>query len=287
MTVDKHFDLILGNLGNEKPVEPPSPAMGSMFGSLAPSNLLFGSALPVAGTENFGALIRALSAPPPALPVTPAPRPQPVSRMTYFAFDFDDLMRVNNVRQTGKIGLRVMPMSRGFRDRSVWEASKAFTDRGLKEMMQRASKFSSVTCVLIGANTWVSRWVRYEIALAIINERGLLAVDLNSIKHNIRRTPDPLGVNPLSLMGLRKEADGSWHLVERKPVELENGHVGFEWHWYDDYQPPVPKPKFMPDIELGQIVPLSSYTKRYDFTGHSGSMNMSTWLDMAANEAGR
>ena len=45
MTVDKHFDLILGNLGNEKPVEPPSPAMGSMFGSLAPSNLLFGSAL--------------------------------------------------------------------------------------------------------------------------------------------------------------------------------------------------------------------------------------------------
>jgi hypothetical protein len=182
--------------------------------------------------------------------------------MVYFAFDFDDLIRVNNVRQTGKIGGRVMGASRGFKDRSVWEASRAFKDRGLKEMMQRMSKFSSVVCVLIGSNTWVSRWVRYEIALSVINQRGLLAVDVNSINHNIRRTPDPLGVNPLNLMGLRKDPDGSWHLVERKPVELENGNVGFEWHWYEDYQPPVPKPKFVPDIGVGEIVPLSSFTKR-------------------------
>jgi hypothetical protein len=172
-------------------------------------------------------------------------------------------------------------------NRSVWEASKAFTDRGLKEMMQRASNFSSVACVLIGSNTWFSRWVRYEIALAIINQRGLLAVDLNSIKHNIRRTPDPLGVNPLSLMGLRKDPDGSWHLVERKPVELDNGQVGFEWHWYEDYKPPVSKPKFIPDIKPGEIVALSTHTKRYDFSGHSGSINISTWLDVAAIEAGR
>jgi hypothetical protein len=33
--------------------------------------------------------------------------------------DFDDVIRVNNVRQTGKIGFRVMPRSRGFLDRSV------------------------------------------------------------------------------------------------------------------------------------------------------------------------
>jgi hypothetical protein len=207
--------------------------------------------------------------------------------MVYFAFDFDDAIRVNNVRQTGKIGGRVMGGSRGFRDRSVWEASKAFTDRGLKEMMQRMSKFSSVACVLIGSNTWVSRWVRYEIALSVINERGLLAVDLNGINHNIRRTPDALGVNPLSLIGLRKDPDGRWHLVERKPVELENGNVGFEWHWYEDYQPPVPKPKFIPDVAAGEIIPLSSFTKRYDFSGHSGSMNISTWLDVAAIDAGR
>ncbi len=299
MTVDKRLiDLFLGDPINDenpfanvvRPVEPPRPAMGSIFGS----NLVGGVMSPSTGTENFNALMRALSSPSPTLPavrpaapVTPAVRPQPARRMTYFAFDFDDLMRVNNVRQTGKIGFRVIPGSRGFLDRSVREASKAFTDRGLKEMMQRASNFSSVACVLIGSNTWFSRWVRYEIALAIINQRGLLAVDLNSIKHHVRRAPDPLGLNPLSLMGLRKDGDGSWHLVERKPVELDNGQVGFEWHWYEDYQPPVPKPKFVPDIKPGEIVALSTHTKRYDFSGHSGSINISTWLDVAAIEAGR
>ena len=40
------------------------------------------------------------------------------------------------------------------------------------------SKFSSVVCVLIGSNTWASRWVRYEIALSVINERGLLGVSI-------------------------------------------------------------------------------------------------------------
>ena len=298
MTVDKRLiDLLMGNPINDenpfanvvRPVEPPRHATGSVFGS----NLLGSAVSPSTGTENFGALIRALSSPPalpvvrPAAPVTPTVRPQPPRRMTYFAFDFDDLMRVNNVRQTGKIGGRVMGGSRGFKDRSVWEASKAFTDPGLKRMMQGMSKFSSVVCVLIGSNTWFSRWVRYEIALAIINERGLLAIDLNSINHHVRRAPDPLGLNPLSLIGLRKDADGSWHLVERKPVELDNGQVGFEWHWYEDYKSPVPKPKFIPDIEPGQIVALSTHTKRYDFSGHSGSINISTWLDVAAIEAGR
>jgi hypothetical protein len=89
------------------------------------------------------------------------------------------------------------------------------------------------------------------------------------------------------MMGLRKDPDGSWHLVERKPVELDNGNVGFEWHWYIDYQPPVPKPKFVPDIGAGEIIPFSAFTKRYDFSGNSGSMNISTWLDVAAIDAGR
>jgi hypothetical protein len=90
-------------------------------------------------------------------------------------------------------------------------------------------KFSSIVCVLIGTNTWFSRWVRYEIALAIINERGLLAVDLNSINHNHRRTPDPLGVNPLNFMGVRKDESGAWRLVERVPIEVDDGNVAFTW----------------------------------------------------------
>jgi len=261
MTVDKRLvDLLLGNLGNEKPVEPPPYAMGSIFGSLAPSS---------------------------GLPVTPAVRPEPVKRMAYFAFDFDDVIRVNNVRQTGKIGFRVMPRSRGFLDRSVWESRNINTAPGLKQLMQGAMKFSSVVWVLIGTNTWFSRWVRYEIALAIINERGLFAVDLNSINHNHRKTPDPLGVNPLNFMGVRKDESGAWHLVERVPVEIDDGNVAFTWQWYEDYQPRVPRPKVVPDTNAGIIIPLSAYTKRYNFMPDVGSKNIGSWLDLAASEVGR
>jgi hypothetical protein len=202
--------------------------------------------------------------------------------MAYFAFDFDDVIRVNNVRQTGKIGFRVVPRSRGFLDRSVWESRNINTASGLKQLMQQAMKFSSVVCVLIGTNTWFSRWVRYEIALSVVNERGLMAIDLNSINHNHRKAPDPLGVNPLNFMGVRKDESGAWHLVERMPVEYGDGNVGFEWRWYLDYQPPVPRPRFVPESDAGTIVPLSPYTRRYNFVPDEGSKNIGWWLDDAA-----
>ena len=273
------------------PAEPPNYQLGSIFGSPAPwgTGLVDIVSPRPSRSESVNSLARALEIPVarPTAQAVPAAKPEPIKRMVYFAFDFDDVIRVNNVRQTGKIGGRVMSGSRGFKDRSVWEASKATADRGLKEMMQRMSKFSSVVCVLIGSNTWVSRWVRYEIALAIVNERGLLAIDLNGINHNIRQAPDPLGLNPLAMMGLRKDQDGNWHVVEQKPVEFGDGTVGFEWRWYLGYQPPVPKPRFVPDIAAGEIVLLSTFAKRYDFSAHSGSINIATWLDTAAIEAGR
>ena len=207
--------------------------------------------------------------------------------MTYFAFDFDDVMRVNNVRHTGKIGFGVTGNSRGFLDRSVWESRNINTERGLKQLMQGAMKFSSVVCVLIGTNTWFSRWVRYEIALAVVNERGLMAVDLNSLNHHQRKTPDPLGVNPLAFMGVRKDESGAWHLVERVPVELDNGNVELKWQWYDDYQRPVSRPAFVPESDAGIIFPLSAYARRYDFVPHEGSRNIGSWLDAAAAEVGR
>ena len=146
--------------------------------------------------------------------------------MAYFAFDFDDVIRVNNVRHTGKIGFRVTRNSRGFLDRSVWESRNINTERGLKQLMQGAMKFSSVACVLIGTNTWFSRWGPIR-DCAFCRERAccLMAVDLNSLNHHHRKEPDPLSVNPLSFMGVRKDEGGAWHLVERVPVELENRNV--------------------------------------------------------------
>jgi hypothetical protein len=172
----------------ETPIMSASPVF--RLGPLAPSNTLAAFVTPPT-TPDVNALASVFGIQPPifaqrtpAAPAEPVARSEPVKRMTYFAFDFDDVMRVNNVRHTGKIGFRVTGNSRGFLDRSVWESRNIKTERGLKQLMQGAMKFSSVVCVLIGTNTWFSRWVRYEIALAVVNERGLMAVDLNSLNHH-------------------------------------------------------------------------------------------------------
>jgi hypothetical protein len=227
----------------------------------------------------------------PAFPVAPYPAPAPaipvvpIERMTYFAFDFDDIMRVNNVRQSGKIGPRVNGNARGFKDRSVWEKSNAKTKDGLKRFMQNAVNRTGVVSVLIGTTTWQSFWVRYEIALSVIGERGLLAIDLNSINHSDQSGPDPLGVNPLHFMGVCKHTNGNWYLVERVVIETPTGPE-FKWRWYTQYTKPVTRPAYIPDVD-GTVIPLAGYTDRYDFKAKGGAGNMGLWLDVAAKRAGR
>jgi MTH538 TIR-like domain (DUF1863) len=212
-----------------------------------------------------------------------------VDRMTYFAFSFDDVMRVNNVRQTGKIGPRVIGRSRGFLDRSIWEKRNIKNEDSLKRLMQQAMTQSSVICVLVGADTWNSRWVRYEIALSVINKRGLLAVHINSINSVGGTGPDPLGVNPLHFMGIHRDKSGKYYLVERKPAILNEatGDVGFKWNWYDDYQLEVPRPRYIPELGIGAVVPLSTGTATYDYTTDLGSRSIGFWLDSAAIQVGR
>ena len=85
-----------------------------------------------------------------------------VKRKVYFAFSFSDVLRVNNVRQVGKVGPREIRNARTFFDRSIWERRSIKQDEGLKNLMRNGVKYSSAVCVLIGTDTWNSRWVKYE-----------------------------------------------------------------------------------------------------------------------------
>src|ERR1044072_7907582 len=269
-------------------------ALTSGFGSLAPRPTInrIAEALsytppppnaPLGGLlglgQRYALPVAPLTAPAPAIPAVPR------ERMTYFAFDFDDIMRVNNVRQSGKIGPRVFGNSRGFKDRSIWEKSNAKTKNGLKQVMQKAVDWTGVVSVLIGTTTHQSFWVRYEIALSVIGQRGLVAIDLNSINHSDQSGPDPLGVNPLHFMGVCKRSNGSWYLIEKIVVETPE-RPDWKWVWYDQYTKSVPRPAYIPDVE-NTVMPLALYTDRYDFKAEGGAGNMGLWLDVAAKRAGR
>jgi hypothetical protein len=140
----------------------PKPA--SSLADLAFPNV-FGprTAIPLSGQTNpFD-----FRPPPPAISqtrlgsITPAPAAIPeVKRKVYFAFTFSDILRVNNVRQIGKIGPRESRNARTFFDRSIWERRSIRNDEGLKNLMRNGVKHSSAVCVLIGTDTWDSRWVK-------------------------------------------------------------------------------------------------------------------------------
>jgi hypothetical protein len=230
---------------------------------------------------------------PPALARRPAPIPRTsmradaMGRRVYFAFDFDDLARIEIVRQSGKVGLRET-IQRGFYDRAVWESRALKNETGLLALMREAVRNSTTVCVLSGANTWRSRWVKYEIARAVIDERGLLAIHIDDIEPN-RAAPERPGLNPLHVMGIYQHENGHYYLVERHEVvkDVSTGALGFEWRLYADHPEPLVPPRYVGDIEMGRAAPLSLFTAEHDFLADDGVTNIAAWIDDAAAQVGR
>lgn len=133
-------------------------------------------------------------------------------------------LRVNNVRLSGEFVKSASTAGReieGFYDNSLWESKKGYGDDAIKDLIRDGVKNSSAVCVLVGTDTWARRWVRYEIARAIIDGRGLLAVHVNGLNHHQLRIPHPFGENPLNWLGVGKvqpilQTGPTYYLYEKK-----------------------------------------------------------------------
>jgi hypothetical protein len=281
-----------------------SPAVSDLFGALSsPSPLanpygaaasdLFGSGLSpsTAPPTPFGALYPPAPAPyappSPLKPVAPA-----VKRKAFFSFHWDDIIRVNVIRNAWKITHPDNATMRGFYDSSLWESRMLEGDEAIKRLIREGVCYTSAVCVLAGSGTWERRWVRYEIARAIVDGRGLLTVHLNSIRHHVTRTPHTRGGNPLSFMAIGKVQADVWQPVRYYLFEnrrVSNGVGGWEWGWYryDDYTLPVDLPGWMADPKPGFVTPLSDGSAEYDYIADNGHRNIGSWIDIAAKRAGR
>src|SRR5580693_5388677 len=96
------------------------------------------------------------------------PPPPAVKRKAYFAFHFDDIMRVNNVRNAWKITHPDAAIHRSFYDSSLWESKKSEGDEAIKRLIREGVEYASAVCVLVGTETWSRRWVKYEMARSVI-----------------------------------------------------------------------------------------------------------------------
>ena len=101
----------------------------------------------------------------------------------------------------------------------------------------------------------------------------------------MRRAPDPLGFNPLHLLGVYKHANGSFYLYENRWVVLNLLTQQGEYQWlpYQDYTQAVSFPAYLQEPDAGRIRLLSTGTSEYDYVAQDGHKNIGAWIDAAAN----
>jgi hypothetical protein len=207
-----------------------------------------------------------------------------VKRKAYFSFHYADIMRVNNARMTGALKKTAAASMRTFYDASLWESRKLEGPEALKRLVREGVQQTSVVCVLIGTETWSRRWVKYEIARAVIDNRGLLGVDINNIKHHQRFTLCPLGLNPFSFLAVGK-VQSAYVYAPPAYYLFELTHRG--WQRYLDHTAPVKLPPYLPECAEGLVTPLSHGVPVYDFAVHDGPNCLGAWIDHAAQKVGR
>lgn len=207
-------------------------------------------------------------------------------RRVFFSFHYADIMRVNNVRNCGAFKTSSSDSSskrsiEGFYDRSLWEAKKLAGPDALKQLIRDGIHNTSAICVLAGTSTWERRWVRFEIARGVIENRGLLTVYINSLMHHQDRKVHPHGPNPLDYLGIyrSKEAIPKYYIYEKN----SQGN----WGPYGDYTLAVDVPNYLTAPASGYVTPLSQGTKTYDFVSGTGHANIGSWIDGAARAVGR
>ena len=119
-----------------------------------------------------------------------------MARKVFFSFHYErDLWRVNVVRNSGIVeGVAAA----GFNDQSLWEETKKRGDAAIKKLIDGGLNGTSVTVVLIGAETASRKYVSYEIEKSVALRNGLLGVRIHNIKDRNGRT-DPAGPVPDAL----------------------------------------------------------------------------------------
>jgi len=98
-----------------------------------------------------------------------------MARRVYFAFDYQDVFEVNQIRRSAQFDDVSV---RGFTDASQWETLQKKDDATIKRAIDEALIGTSVTVVCIGERTASRPYVKYELNASADRGNGLLGVYL-------------------------------------------------------------------------------------------------------------
>ena len=186
----------------------------------------------------------------------------------FFSFHYEDVrtFRANVVRNHG---LCKETGESGFFDASLWEDAKRHSDASVKALINANLNNTSITCALIGTETWRRRWVRYEILKSYDKGNLLLGIHINSVLDKNRQTFSQ-GTNPFDYLGFVVSGDGTQLTYYE--------HDGIGWNIYQDL------PSKTTNFERqhwNKGFKLSNWVPCYDWMGGNGYKNFSIWLDNA------
>lgn len=140
-----------------------------------------------------------------------------MARRTFFSFHYErDVWRAGQVRNSWVTQDRE---SAGFWDAAAWEEVKRKGDDAIHKWIDDQLKGTSVTVVLIGAETSQRPYVSYEIKQSHSKGNGMLGIYIHNMKDSNQQT-DTMGANPFA----------NWH-VERdgRKVLLSEIYPTYDW----------------------------------------------------------
>jgi hypothetical protein len=193
-----------------------------------------------------------------------------MAKRVFFSFYYQDVIdfRANVVRQHWLT--KPDREAAGFFDASIWGNAKLSGDVGIKRVINAGIDGTSVTCVLVGSETYDRRWVRYEIIKSFQKGNALLAVHINSIKGRDQLTK-PKGPNPLSYLGVTYSESGLTATLWQ--------HVNGDWNEYGEidgaasYQTGGVAPQYR-----GKGFNLAQWYPEYDWVANDGYQNFISWV---------
>lgn len=117
-----------------------------------------------------------------------------MAHRTFFSFHYErDVQRASVVRKSAQFKSSITPE---WIEASIWESAKTTGEAAVKRLIDNALVGTSVTAVLIGAQTASRDWVKYEIDQSIARGNGLIGIYIHNIK-DFQGNPDSKGSNPL------------------------------------------------------------------------------------------
>lgn len=123
-----------------------------------------------------------------------------MARKVFFSFHYErDAWRAAQVRNSNQIGDED---KYGFVDAVDWERIQRQGSDAVKRWIQAQLSNTSVTVVLIGAETATRPWVLYEIKESWTRGNGLLGVYIHNIRDEGRRVDAP-GEDPFAKVRLQ------------------------------------------------------------------------------------